>query len=70
MQVNDLFSTGICNTMPLTSTSSIVALENTFGLDHPCQETVLSQEKLDLEYGKTLLLVGFNETHGRLTIAP
>ena len=59
MQVDDLFSTDIRDTMPLTSAASIVALEDTFGPDHPCQEMVLSQEKLDLEYGETRLLVGF-----------
>ena len=53
MQVDNLFSTDIRDTMPLMSAASIVALEDTIVPDHPCQEMVLSQEKLDLEYGET-----------------
>jgi len=59
MQVDDLFSTDIIDTMRLTSAASIMALEDMFGLDHPCQEMVLSQEKLVLAYLEERLLVGF-----------
>ena len=45
MQVDDLFSTDILDTIRLTSAVIIVALEDTFGPDHPCQEMILSQEK-------------------------
>lgn len=59
MQVDDFFSVDILDTIRLTSAASIVALEDTFGPDHPCQEMVLSQEKLDLAYLEIRLLVGF-----------
>ena len=59
MQGDELFSVDILDTIRLTSAASIVALEDTFGPDHPCQEMVLSQEKLDLSYLDVRLLVGF-----------
>ena len=58
MQVHNLFTADITDTICLTSATSIVALKDTFGKDHLCQETILSLEKLNLACIEERLLVG------------
>ncbi|KAG7339748.1 hypothetical protein IV203_025427 [Nitzschia inconspicua] len=57
-QVDDCMFADIPEYIRLTSAASIVALEDVFGPKHPCQESVLSVEKLDMEYGEDRLVVG------------
>ncbi|KAG7345440.1 hypothetical protein IV203_032971 [Nitzschia inconspicua] len=57
-QVDDCMFADIPEYIRLTSAASIVALEDVFGPKHPCQESVLSIEKLDMEYGEDRLVVG------------
>eukprot|EP00536_Pseudo-nitzschia_multiseries_P001985 jgi/Psemu1/4636/gm1.4636_g len=43
-------------------------MQDVFGLDHPCQEQILSQDKLDLVYTKEPLLVGVIVNSWSMTI--
>eukprot|EP00536_Pseudo-nitzschia_multiseries_P010828 jgi/Psemu1/27152/gm1.27152_g len=60
IQVGNLFTANGIATIHLTSATITMSLQqDVFGLDNPCQERILSQDKLDfLTYTKEHLLVG------------
>lgn len=63
-QVDDCMFADTVDHIVLTSSASIAALLDIFGEKHPCQEHVLSMEKLRLEYTETREVVGqFVNTH-------
>jgi hypothetical protein len=49
-QVDDCMFADVPEHMPLTAGASMVALEDIFGEKHPCQEHVLSFDKLNLSF--------------------
>eukprot|EP00536_Pseudo-nitzschia_multiseries_P018988 jgi/Psemu1/58359/gm1.58359_g len=68
MQVDNLFTANVIATTQLTSTASIMSLQDVFRPDHPCQEWILSQDKLDLAYMEEQLLVGFDVNSLSMTV--
>ena len=44
---------------PTTISASIVALTETFGGSHECQEDILSDEKLKLTYSEQRIVLGY-----------
>ena len=44
---------------PTTISASIVALTDIFGGSHECQEDILSEEKLKLQYSKQRIVLGY-----------
>ncbi|KAG7339164.1 hypothetical protein IV203_020107 [Nitzschia inconspicua] len=67
-QVDDCMFADIRHYFPLTSAASIVALEDVFGTTHPCQEHVLSMDKLELEYTESRLVVGHVPDSRRMVV--
>ncbi|KAG7365319.1 hypothetical protein IV203_038522 [Nitzschia inconspicua] len=67
-QVDDCMFADVHPHFPLTSAASIVALEDVFGSTHPCQEHVLSMDKLELEYSETRLVVGHVPNSRRMVV--
>jgi hypothetical protein len=55
MQVDDCMYADVDEHSKLTSASSIISLEDTFGVDHPCQEKALSENKFNPVYNKERL---------------
>jgi hypothetical protein len=52
----------------LTAASSIISLEDTFGVDHPCQEKALSEKKFNPVYNKERLLLGHELNTRRMVV--
>ncbi|KAG7373857.1 hypothetical protein IV203_012952 [Nitzschia inconspicua] len=67
-QVDDCMFADIRHYFPLTSAASIIALEDVFGSTHPCQEHVLSMDKLELEYTESRLVVGHVPNSRRMVV--
>jgi hypothetical protein len=64
-QVDDCMFADVPEHMPLTAAASMVALEDSFGEKHPCQEHVLSFDKLNLSFDEnTVMLLGTTWTRG------
>jgi hypothetical protein len=57
-QVDDCMFADVPEHMPLTTAASMVALEDIFGEKHPCQEHVLSFDKLNLSFDEHCDVVG------------
>jgi hypothetical protein len=54
--------------MPLTAAASMVALEDIFGEKHPCQEHVLSFDKLNLSFDEHHDVVGHSVDTQRMVV--
>jgi hypothetical protein len=67
-QVDDCMFADVIPFIRQTSAASIVALEDVFGPKHPQQEFVLSQEKLELAYDESRLVVGHVPNTRRMVV--
>eukprot|EP00536_Pseudo-nitzschia_multiseries_P001916 jgi/Psemu1/4475/gm1.4475_g len=68
MHIDNLSTANVIATIRLASAASIMSLQDVFGPDHPCQEQILSQNKLNLAYTKERLLVGFAVNSGSMIV--
>jgi hypothetical protein len=71
LQVDDCMYVDVDEHFKLTAASSIISLEDTFGVDHPCQEKALSEKKFNPVYNEERLLLGHElNTHRMVVIVP
>jgi hypothetical protein len=68
MQVDDCMYTDVDEHFKLNAASSVISLEDTFGVDHPCQEKVLSEKKFNPVYNKERLLLGHKLNTRRMVV--
>jgi hypothetical protein len=67
-QVDDCMFADVPEHMPLTAAASMVALEDIFGEKHPCQEHVLSFDKLNLSFDENRDVVGHHVDTRRMVV--
>jgi hypothetical protein len=68
MQVDDCMYADVDEHFKLTAASSIISLEGTFGVDHPCQEKALSEKKFNPVYNEERLLLGHELNTRRMVV--
>ena len=68
MQVDDCMYADVEEYFKLTAASSIMSLEDVFGVDHPCQEKALSQKKFNPLYNEERLTVGHEVQSRRMVV--
>jgi hypothetical protein len=68
MQVDDCMYADVDEHFKLTAASSIISLEDTFGVDHPCQEKAISEKKLNPVYNEERLLLGHELNTRRMVV--
>jgi hypothetical protein len=68
MLVDDCMYDNIDEHFKLTTASSIISLEDTFGVDHPCQEKALSEKKFKPVYNEERLLLGHQLNTRRMVV--
>ena len=68
MQVDDCMYADVDEHFKLTAASSIISLEDTFGVDHPCQEKALSEKKFNPVYNEERLLLGHELNTRRMVV--
>jgi hypothetical protein len=68
MQVDDCMYADVDEHFKLTAASSIISLEDTFGIDHPCQEKALSEKKFNPVYNEERLLLGHELNTRRMVV--
>jgi hypothetical protein len=68
MQVDNCMYANVDKHFKLTAASSIIPLEDTFGVDHPCQEKALSEKKFNPVYNEERLLLGHQLNTRRMVV--
>jgi hypothetical protein len=68
MQVDDCMYANVDEHFKLTAASSIISLEDTFGVDHPCQEKAVSEKKFNSVYNEERLLLGHKLNTRRMVV--
>jgi hypothetical protein len=68
MHVDDCMYADVDEHFKLTEVSSKISSEDTFGVDHPCQEKALSEKKFNLVYNKERLLLGHELSSRRMVV--
>jgi hypothetical protein len=68
MQVDDCMYANVDEHFKMTAASSIISLEVTFGVDHPCQEKALSEKKFNPVYNEERLLLGHKLNTRRMVV--